>query len=234
VNLRLLPYGDRAVLAELDSLDGVLALHAALEKTRPQGVVDVVPAARTITVVVDPRRMPLESARSWIQSARAASRGPSAVAAGTGVASDSVAAVGSAGAPAGAAAAPFGRVVTIDVDYSGEDLPEVADILGSSVDEVIELHTGSTWRVAFGGFTLGFGYLVTDHDRLVVPRRQQSRPSVPAGSVGLAGEFSGVYPRSGPGGWQLIGVTDAPLWDPNRDPVALLQPGSTVVFRRRS
>jgi KipI family sensor histidine kinase inhibitor len=124
--------------------------------------------------------------------------------------------------------------VTIDVDYVGEDLADVAGILGLTVDEVIDVHTGSVWRVAFGGFALGFGYLVTDHDRLVVPRRAQSRSSVPAGSVGLAGEFSGVYPRSGPGGWQLIGITDAPLWDPQRNPAALLRPGATVRFRRRT
>ena len=81
-----------------------------------------------------------------------------------------------------------------------------------------------------GGFAPGFAYLVTDHDRLRVPRRATPRTAVPAGAVGLAGEFSGVYPRSSPGGWQLIGSTEAVLWDPEADPPALLRPGAAVRF----
>ncbi|TAM69522.1 MAG: allophanate hydrolase subunit 1 [Microbacteriaceae bacterium] len=224
MSLRLLPYGDRAVLAELDTLGDVLALHEALEATRPAGVLDVVPAARTVAVLVDPRRMPLETTRAWITGARdelrhSSLRAPLPLA---------------HAAPTGTPSHDPVRAVTIDVDYDGEDLPEVAAFLGLSVNEVIDLHTGTPWRVAFGGFALGFGYLVTDHDRLVVPRREQARTTVPAGAVGLAGEFSGVYPRSGPGGWQLIGRTDALLWDPKRDPAALLSPGTIVTFRRRS
>ncbi len=86
------------------------------------------------------------------------------------------------------------------------------------------------WQVAFGGFVPGFGYLVGGDPRLHVPRRASPRPSVPAGSVALAGVFTGVYPRSSPGGWQLIGTTDAVLWDPSRVPPALLAPGTTVRF----
>jgi KipI family sensor histidine kinase inhibitor len=95
---------------------------------------------------------------------------------------------------------------------------------------VIHLHTTSTWTVAFGGFAPGFGYLVTDHANLVVPRRASPRTVVPAGAVGLAGEFSGIYPRPSPGGWQLIGSTDAILWDTTREPPALLAPGTAVRF----
>ena len=91
-------------------------------------------------------------------------------------------------------------------------------------------HTGPPWRVAFGGFAPGFAYLIGGDPRLRVPRRDRPRPSVPAGAVGLAGEFSGVYPRSSPGGWQLIGTTEAVLWDVDRDPPALLRPGATVRF----
>lgn len=84
--------------------------------------------------------------------------------------------------------------------------------------------------MAFGGFAPGFGYLVTDHDRLHVPRRDSARTAVPAGAVGLAGEYTGVYPRESPGGWQLIGTTDAPMWDLDREPPALLRPGARVRF----
>jgi KipI family sensor histidine kinase inhibitor len=199
---RMFPYGDRAVLVELDNLDEVLALREGLEATRPPGVVDIVPAARTVTVTIDPAVLPIESARSWLVDAR----------------------------PLPAGELQY-ETVTIDVEYSGEDLGYVAQVLGVSADEVVRLHTKSVWRVAFCGFAPGFGYLVTDHDRLVVPRRESPRTSVPAGSVALAGEFSGVYPRSGPGGWQLIGTTDAALFDPARDPAALLRPGVHVRFR---
>jgi KipI family sensor histidine kinase inhibitor len=199
---RMFPYGDRAVLVELDNLDEVLALREGLEATRTPGVVDIVPAARTVTVTIDPAVLPIESARSWLVDAR----------------------------PLPAGELQY-ETVTIDVEYSGEDLGNVAQVLGVSADEVVRLHTKSVWRVAFCGFAPGFGYLVTDHDRLVVPRRESPRTSVPAGSVALAGEFSGVYPRSGPGGWQLIGTTDAALFDPARDPAALLRPGVHVRFR---
>ena len=92
--------------------------------------------------------------------------------------------------------------------YDGPDLDDVAALTGLSRAEVVAAHTGTPWRVAFGGFAPGFAYLVGGDPRLRVPRRDRPRPSVPAGSVGLAGEFSGVYPRSSPGGWQLLGTTD--------------------------
>ena len=120
--------------------------------------------------------------------------------------------------------------VTLPVDYSGPDLAEVAERTGVSPDGVVAAHTGQTWTVAFCGFAPGFGYLLGENDSLRVPRRSQPRTSVPAGAVGLADAFSGVYPRSGPGGWQLIGRTDANLWDVDRDPPALLRPGVRVRF----
>lgn len=213
---RILPYGDRALLVEVESLDEVLALHRALVQTAPPGVVDIVPAARTVAVTVDPARLPLGTARAWAAGVPAPVRAADAA------------------ADAAPKTADATDAVTIDVDYSGEDLAEVARLLGLGVDEVVALHTGSVWRVAFGGFAPGFGYLVTDHDRLRVPRRSNPRTAVPSGSVGLAGEFSGVYPLQSPGGWQLIGVTDAPLWDPEREQPALLTPGRTVRFVRRT
>ena len=96
---------------------------------------------------------------------------------------------------------------------------------------MIAAHSGQTWTVTFVGFSPGFGYLAGQDSRLHVPRRSSPRTTVPAGAVGLAGEFSGIYPRSSPGGWQLIGSTAEPMWDVDRDPPALLQPGAAVTFR---
>jgi KipI family sensor histidine kinase inhibitor len=199
---RILPLGETGLLVELDDLDAVLALYEALDASRPTGVVDLVPAARTIGLTVDPAVLPLSVATGWLTQTD----------------------------PLEPATAAPRRTVEIPVRYDGEDLAEVAALLGMPATEVVALHTSSLWRVAFCGFAPGFGYLVTDHDRLTVPRRATPRTSVPAGSVGLAGEFSGIYPRSSPGGWQLIGSTDALLWDPAAEPPALLAPGTVVRF----
>ena len=121
-------------------------------------------------------------------------------------------------------------VVEVEVRYDGPDLEEVARLTGLSPDEVVLAHTSTPWRVGFGGFAPGFAYLVGGDPRLAVPRRSEPRASVPAGSVALAGEFSGIYPHASPGGWQLLGTTDALLWDVERDPPALLSPGTTVRF----
>jgi len=128
------------------------------------------------------------------------------------------------------AAAADTTEVVITVRYDGPDLADVAALTGLTEDEVVAAHTETTWKVGFGGFAPGFAYLVGGDARLHVPRRDTPRPSVPAGSVGLAGDFSGIYPRSSPGGWQLIGRTDAELFDVDRDPPALLQPGMRVRF----
>ena len=120
--------------------------------------------------------------------------------------------------------------IRVEVDYSGEDLRAVADQVGTTTAEVVELHTGQIWTVGFCGFAPGFAYLQGEHDRLRVSRRREPRPNVPAGAVGLADSWSGIYPRAGPGGWQLIGRTDAQLWDLNRTPPALLQPGFQIEF----
>ncbi len=127
-----------------------------------------------------------------------------------------------------------GDEVVIPVIYDGPDLAEVAELAGMTEDQVVAAHAGWTWTVGFGGFAPGFAYLVGGDPRLRVPRRATPRASVPAGSVGLAGEFTGVYPRSSPGGWQLIGRTDVELFDVDRDPPALLQPGHRVRFEVRT
>ena len=126
-----------------------------------------------------------------------------------------------------------GQVVEIPVTYDGADLAEVAYLTGLTADGVVEAHTATAWTVAFGGFAPGFAYLVGGDPRLHVPRRSSPRTRVPAGAVGLAGEFSGVYPRESPGGWQLIGRTAQPMWDVEREPPALLVAGTTVRFVAR-
>jgi KipI family sensor histidine kinase inhibitor len=131
--------------------------------------------------------------------------------------------------PAGAAGRA-GREVEIRVRYDGPDLDDVAARAGVTPDEVVALHTGAVYTVAFTGFAPGFGYLTGLPEPLRVPRRDSPRTRVPAGAVGLAGEFTGVYPRPSPGGWQLIGRTDQTLWDAAADPPALLTPGDRVRF----
>jgi KipI family sensor histidine kinase inhibitor len=120
--------------------------------------------------------------------------------------------------------------IDIPVSYDGPDLAEACARAGLSRDELIALHTGAALVVAFHGFSPGFAYLAGLPDRLHVPRRATPRTQVAAGSVGLAGEFTGVYPRASPGGWQIIGHTKLPLWDETRDPPSPLTPGTRVRF----
>lgn len=198
--MRVLPCGDAALLVEVDGLPEVLALADAVRAAPPAGVLDVVPAARTVLLMFEPG-IDLATARKAVLDL-----------------------------PVQPGDAPADReVIEIDVVYDGPDLEEVGELTGMGAEGVVAAHTGTPWRVAFGGFAPGFAYLVGGDARLKVPRRAEPRTSVPAGSVGLAGEFSGIYPRSSPGGWQLIGRTDAVLWDLDRG--ALLQPGGSVRFR---
>ncbi|CAL9360154.1 5-oxoprolinase subunit PxpB [Streptomyces sp. enrichment culture] len=123
-----------------------------------------------------------------------------------------------------------GPVVEVPVRYDGPDLAEVAALWGVAPGEVGRVHASVEYRVAFCGFAPGFGYLTGLPERYAVPRRATPRTAVPAGSVALAGPYTGVYPRASPGGWQLIGTTDAVLWDTAREPAALLTPGTRVRF----
>src|SRR2546430_3192642 len=178
--MRILRAGAGAVLVELDDLDQVIGLHAALRRTPPAGTVDLVPAARTVLVLFDgsatsPDRVAAEVARCEVEPVTAQG----------------------------------GELVEVPVVYDGEDLREVAEITGLSERDVVARHLRPRYRVAFCGFAPGFGYLAGGDPVLRVPRRRTPRTRVPAGSVGLADEFTGVYPREMPGGWQLIGRTDA-------------------------
>ena len=189
----IIDYGDQALLLQFDSTAEVLAWNDVLRDAEVLGVVDIVPAARTVLVKLEgPRYAGI--ARQHLSKLRLAPE------------------VLEATAPSDGAAD-----VVIDVVYDGEDLDEVAELTGMTPRDVVAAHTQTPWRVGFAGFAPGFGYLVGGDERLNVPRRSEPRTKVPAGSVGLAGEFSGVYPRSSPGGWQLIGHTEAELWNVDRD-----------------
>jgi KipI family sensor histidine kinase inhibitor len=130
----------------------------------------------------------------------------------------------------GAQAESSSTRIEIPVRYDGEDLAEVAGLLGVTPTEVIQRHTSSHYTVAFVGFAPGFAYLTGGHPSFNLPRRSTPRARIPAGSVALAGAFSAVYPQASPGGWQLIGSTPTAMWDMARDRPALLQPGDQVRF----
>ena len=199
--MRVLPYGDRALLVEVADLAAVAAVRAALERSPLPGQRELVAAARTVLVVLDRPPSDLDVA-SLRRSAPDAAPGG-----------------GSAG------------TVELPVVFDGEDLADVAELTGRSVDAVIAALTGVELTVAFGGFAPGFGYLSGLPGDLHVPRRATPRTRVPPGSVALAGPFAGVYPQASPGGWHLVGRTDAVLFDVDRDPPALLVPGTPVRFR---
>jgi KipI family sensor histidine kinase inhibitor len=210
-----MPYGDRALLVEPDDAGQVLPIRACLLGVA--GVEEVVPAARTLLVRFDPdlfepgrsepgRSEPGRREGNWLEALLADA--PS---------------VGGTGD-----AAP--ETVTLPVRYDGDDLAIVATDAGCQVDETIRRHCEATYTVAFCGFAPGFAYLRGLDVSLWQPRLASPRSRVPAGSVGIAGEFTGVYPRASPGGWRLLGRTDQMLWDLDRTPPALLLPGTRVRF----
>ncbi len=206
--MRLLPAGPGALLVELGSTEAVLAFAAEVERRRSAGwdrrVLEVVPGATTVLLdgLEDPRGTAEELAR-WTAT----------------------------GAPTGAGpGAGHARTVEVPCRYGGPDLAEVAAHWGVAEEDVPAVHAGLDHRVAFCGFAPGFAYIAGLGQLGGVPRLATPRPSVPAGSVALAGDFTGVYPRSSPGGWRIIGHTDAVLWDPARAVPALLAPGVAVRF----
>jgi KipI family sensor histidine kinase inhibitor len=223
--VRVLPSGTSALLLELDGVHEVRDWHAAVARARMPEVVDLVPGARTLLVVVDRERtravappgtspVPVldDLARRLRELQPVRSRRP--------------------GDSTGDDATGGAEALEVPVRYDGDDLAEVAALWGCDLAEVVRRHTAERWMVAFCGFAPGFGYLVTDEGSHPwdVPRRDVPRTRVPAGSVGLAGPYTGVYPRASPGGWQLVGRTTLELFDAAREPPALLTPGRRVRF----
>ncbi|MBI2244572.1 MULTISPECIES: allophanate hydrolase subunit 1 [unclassified Nocardioides] len=127
-------------------------------------------------------------------------------------------------------ARPDGVLVEVPVTYDGPDLAAVAQAWGTDAEGVVRRHSSTEYVASFCGFAPGFAYLAGLPAELAVPRLESPRPRVPAGSVGLAGPWCGVYPSASPGGWRLLGRTDAVLWDPDRERPALLAPGTRVRF----
>ena len=201
IPVRALPVGDRALLVELDSGDAAQALHAELLRRRAAG-------ALTVREIVPAARTVLLDGLD--EPDRLAAELP--------------------GWEVPPLATRTQEAIEIPVRYDGPDLPDVAALWDVPAAEVARIHSAADFRVAFCGFAPGFGYLTGLPERYDVPRRATPRTAVPAGSVALAGPYTGVYPRASPGGWQLIGTTDAVLWDHARVPAALLTPGARVRF----
>lgn len=199
--MRFLPVSLTTILVELADLDETLALFASLQAAPVDGIEEMVPAARTLMIRFRPEKVSATELATRISTRDLSAK-----------------------------IAPSEQLVEIPVRYDGEDLNDVAELTGLSVEEVICRHTESEFTVAFCGFAPGFGYLVGGDPALHVPRRKSPRTRIPAGSVALAGAFSGVYPQASPGGWQIIGTTPVKMWDIDRDPGALFQPGYRVRF----
>ncbi|MFJ3642846.1 allophanate hydrolase subunit 1 [Streptomyces sp. NPDC090108] len=199
--MRALPVGEDALLVEVASGEEAQALHAELLRRRAEGSLTVREIVPAArTVLLDGLDDPVRRAAELTAS----------------------------GVPS---APPRARAsVELPVRYDGPDLAEVAAHWGVAEREVARIHAGTAFTVAFCGFAPGFGYLTGLPARYGLPRRATPRTAVPAGAVALAGPYTGVYPRSSPGGWQLIGTTDAVLWDHAREPAALLSPGTRVRF----
>ncbi|AKK02764.1 5-oxoprolinase subunit B family protein [Corynebacterium epidermidicanis] len=213
--MQINPCGEQAILIDitdedtessgLDALFTVLRIKEAVSSWQLPGIIDLVPAANTLLIMLDTQRaLPKDVA------ARVA-------------AIDVSQPVGSTN--------DAHRTIEIPVRYDGPDLAQVAEALGMSAESLVAKHQAAVWTAAFGGFAPGFAYLVADQPLGNAPRLSSPRPNIPAGAVGLAGEFSGIYPQPSPGGWQLIGTTTTKMWDTARTerPAAIL-PGDTVKF----
>lgn len=209
---RLVPASDSALLAVLaaEPCEGataaVLALRAALAASPPPGLVDLRPAYTSLLVVFDPRA----TTHGEIER-RVTPLLPRP----------------------GLALEPAGRTIEIPVCYEGECAPDLADVArmaSLTTEEAVALHAGASYLVAFLGFSPGFAYLLGLPPRLATPRLAAPRLRVPAGSVGIAGGQTGLYPRATPGGWRIIGRTPVSLFDPDRESPSLLLPGDAVRF----
>jgi KipI family sensor histidine kinase inhibitor len=209
--MRALPLGDSAITIVLgddrsiDLLNRVHATAATLSAEAIPDVQDIVPAYLGVAVFYDSLRTPYRemAAKLLAVCERTAASTTS---------SDTM------------------REHEIRVVYDGADLSQVSESCALSVDEVIARHSGRRYTVDLLGFVPGFAYLSELDPLLQLPRRPQPRPRVPAGSVAIAGAQTAVYPLDTPGGWHIIGRTDNVMFDPSRDPPALLRAGDIIRF----
>ena len=211
---RYLPFGDSALVVEFGRIisraanQKVVALNYALKKAAIEGVGELVPTYRSLLVCYDPLKIGFErlvSAVKDIEKNLDATR-----------------------------TQKDARKIVVPVVYGeeyGPDLACVAETHGLTEEEAIKKHTGTEYRVYMIGFVAGFPYLGEVADEIATPRLETPRLKVPAGSVGIAGKQTGIYPREAPGGWRIIGRTSIKLFDPKLEPPALLSPGDTVRFR---
>jgi len=195
-------FGEAALFVETGTPERAQALAASLHASAIDGVVGIVPGLASVLVETDPLGPDPGSIRE-------------AVAALLGLLTEP---------------AVRGRRRTIPVLYDGPDLAAVAELCGLAQKEVLARHAATELRVLFDGFAPGFAYLGELPNELRVPRLETPRTRTPAGSVGIAGPMSGVYPAELPGGWRIIGRTSVTLFDPRRDPPAYLAPGDSVRF----
>ncbi len=205
--------GDSMLLVEFEPVidpivnERAIMLAARIRERGASGVLDVAPGYCTVAVHFDPLQIDLGALERSI--AEEASR------------------------IEGLVAVPAKAPIEIAVTYGGEhgpDIDAVAAYAGCTPAEVVKWHSARTYRVYMLGFVPGFAYLGSVDPRIAAPRHRAPRERVPAGSVGIAGEQTGVYPVTSPGGWQLIGHTSSPMFDPDRSSPSLLAPGDLVRF----
>lgn len=209
---RILPVGEVAFTVEFGrridvNLTGrVHALDVALTADTPPGLIETVPTYRSLLVRYDPCISSAQQIRAMLERHL-----------------DALAEI----------EAPEGRLIEIPVQYGGEDGPDLLSVAahaGVSAAEVIRWHVAPTYRVAMLGFAPGFAYLQGLDSRLAVSRLETPRTHVPPGSVGIAGEQTGIYALNTPGGWRIIGRTDRVLFDPGQKEPFLLRASDRVRF----
>jgi KipI family sensor histidine kinase inhibitor len=202
--MRFLNAGSNAMIVELDDLDEVMAAYGKVRRALPVGVIELVPAARTILARFDSALT--TASRLSVQFIELASEKTSE-----------------------SASVEFDEV-EVPVVYDGPDLAAVADLTGLSVKEVVARHQSGAYTVAFCGFAPGFAYMTGLDPVLWLPRRPVPRTRVPVGSVAISDRFTSVYPSMSPGGWHLLGHTKEKMWDIARPRPALLMPGMRARF----
>ncbi len=195
-------YGERAFLVDCANSDHALGWLAAIEAYDTIGALHSRPGASTVLVEFDPAMTDAGELEQVLGQLR----------------------------PLAYEQDPAASVINVPVVYDGDDLADVASITGLSVEEVIAAHSQGTYKAAFVGFSPGFAYLRGLNPRLVVSRLASPRQQVPPGAVGIADRWTGIYPRSSPGGWRLLGHTSLMIWDERLSTPALLQPGTVVRF----